>query len=171
MITSTIRKATLDDAARLSELGATIFVQSYQYSYNQEDMDAYLDETFSKQRIAEEINTETIYYYVAEADDVIVGFVKFYTFRWTPRFKGKITFEVEQLYIQKDMEGQNVGSQLMTTALDIAKQKKYKIIWLSVWENNERGIRFHQQHGFTIIGDGMFTLGKQERKYLVMCQQ
>ncbi len=171
MITSTIRKATPEDAARLSELGAAIFVQSYQYSYDQEDMDAYLDETFSKQRIAEEINTETIYYYVAEANDVIVGFVKFYTYRWTPRFKGKITFEVERLYIQKDMEGQNIGSQLITAALDIAKQKKYKIIWLSVWEHNERGIHFYQQHGFTIIGDGMFTLGKQERKYLVMCQQ
>lgn len=171
MITSTIRKATLDDAARLSELGALVFSQSYQHSYDQEDMDAYLDETFSKQRIAEEINTETIYYCVAESDDIIVGFIKFFTFRWTPRFKGKITFEVERLYIQKEMEGQNIGSQLMATALDIARNKNYKIIWLSVWENNDRGIQFHQQHGFTIIGDGVFTLGKQERKYLIMCQQ
>ena len=97
MITIAIRKATSDDAARLSELGAIVFVQSYQYPYDQQDMDAYLDETFNKQKIAEEINTETIYYYVAEADDIIIGFVKFYTYRWTPRYKGKITFEVERL--------------------------------------------------------------------------
>jgi len=169
--TLTIRKATLDDAARLSEIGATVFVQSYQHSYDQNDMDTYLDETFNKQRIAEEISTEAIYYFVAEVDDVIVGFVKFYTFRWTPRFKGKITVEVERLYIQKKMEGKNIGSRLMATALDIAQQKDYKIIWLSVWENNERGIRFHQQHGFNIIGNGMFTLGKQKRKYLIMRYQ
>lgn len=166
--TSTIRKATPDDAARLSELGATIFAQSYQHSYDQKDMDAYLDETFNKQKIAEEISTETIYYYVAEADNVIVGFVKFFTYRWTPRFQGKVTFEVERLYIQKDMEGKNIGSRLMATALDVAQQKNYKIIWLSVWKNNERGIHFHQQRGFNIIGDGMFTLGATQRKYLIM---
>jgi len=162
-----VRNATADDAARISELGATIFAQSYQHPFDQENMDAYVDEAFSKQRIAE----ETIYYYVAEADDVIVGFVKFYTYRWTPRFKSKITFEVERLYIQKNMEGQNIGSQLMAAALDVAKQKNYTIIWLSVWENNERGIRFHQQHGFDIIGDGIFALGKTERKYLIMQHQ
>ena len=171
MITITVRRVTPDDAPRLSELGATIFAQSYQYPYNQEDMDTYLDETFSKGKIAEEINAEATYYYVAEADGIIIGFVKFYTFRWTPRYKGKITFEVERLYIQKDMERQNIGSRLMTTALEVAKQKKYKIIWLSVWENNERGIRFHQQHGFIVVGDGMFTLGEQARKYLIMQQQ
>jgi len=167
----TIRKAAPDDAARLSELGATVFAQSYQHSYDQKDMDTYLDETFSKQKIAEDIATKAIYYYVAEADDAIVGFIKFYTYRWTPRFKGKITFEVERLYIQKEMEGKNIGSRLMTTALDIAHQKDYKIIWLSVWENNARGIRFHQQHGFNIIGDGLFALGKQQRKYLIMRHQ
>ena len=125
MIIATIRKATPDDAARLSELGATVFVQSYQHPYDQEDMDMYLDETFSEEKIAEEINTEAIYYYVAEIDS-IVGFIKFYTFRWTPRFKGKITVEVERLYIQKEMEGKNIGSQLMRTALNVAKQKNYK---------------------------------------------
>jgi len=171
MITIAIRNATTDDAARLSELGATVFIQSYLYSYDQQDMDAYLDKTFGKERITNEINTETVYYYVAEADDVIVGFVKFNTFMWTPRYKGKITFEVEQLYIQKDMEGQNIGSRLITSALDVARQKQYKIVWLSVWENNNRGIRFHQQHGFMIVGDGMFQLGKTERKYLIMQQQ
>jgi len=87
---------------------------------------------------------------------------------WTRRFKGKITFEIERLYIQKDMEGQSIGSRLMATALDAAKKKNYKIIWLSVWEINEKAISFHQQHGFHIIGDGMFTLGKTEQKYLVM---
>ena len=167
MITITIRKATPDDAARLSELGATVFVQSYQYPYDQQDMDSYLYDTFNKEKITEEINSETVYYYVAETD-LIVGYVKFNTYMWTPRYKGKITFEVERLYIQKDMEGQNIGSRLMTTALDAARQKGYKIIWLSVWENNERGIRFHQQHKFIIVGNGVFTLGKTERKYLIM---
>jgi len=167
MITITIRKATSDDAPRLSELGATIFVQSYKYTYDQQDMDAYLDKTFSKEKITKEINSETVYYYIAETDST-VGYIKFNTYMWTPRYKGKITFEIERLYIQKDMEGQNIGSQLTKTALNTAQQKGYKIIWLSVWENNERGIRFHQQHGFIVVGDGVFTLGKTERKYLVM---
>ena len=69
MITIIIRRATSDDAARLSELGATVFVQSYQYPYDQQDMDAYLDKTFSKEKITEEIADKTVYYYVAEADD------------------------------------------------------------------------------------------------------
>jgi len=62
----------------------------------------------------------------------------------------------------------NIGRRLMTTALDAAQQRNYKIIWLSVWENNKKAIAFHQQFGFIAIGDGTFTLGKSERKYLIM---
>jgi len=163
----TIRKATLDDVPRLSEIGATVYVHSYNYDYNQADMDAYLDSTFSKEQIIKELNCETNYYYVAETDSII-GFVKFKTWVWTPRFKGKITFEVERLYIQEDMEGKNIGSRLMQLTVEEGKKHNYTIIWLSVWENNTRAIAFHKLNGFEIIGDGIFKMGPIERKYLIM---
>jgi len=66
------------------------------------------------------------------------------------------------------MEGKNIGRHLMTTALDAAQKRGYRIIWLSVWENNKKAIAFHQQFGFVPVGKGTFILGKSERKYLIM---
>jgi len=163
----TIREAKPTDAGRIAELGQEVFLQSYQHPYDPADMDAYLKEKLGIQSIAEDLQTETVYYYVAETDR-IVGFVKFHTYMWTPRFKGKITFEVERLYIQKDMEGKSIGSRLMSKAIAVGHEKQYTIIWLSVWENNTKAISFHKQHGFEIIGDGIFTLGETECKYLIM---
>lgn len=163
----TIRKANTQDAGCLSELSKEAFQRSYPYSYDQPDMDAYLKKHLSEKKIIEDLKVPTIHYYIAETE-TIVGLVKFNTCMWTPRFKGRLTFEVERLYIQKDMEGKKIGSRLMSKTIEEGQLKNYTIIWLSVWEKNVRAISFHKRHGFTIIGDGVFRMGKSDLKYLVM---
>jgi len=130
-------------------------------------MEAYLKEHFGKEKILEELEDKNIIYFVAETDS-IVGFVKANANKWTWRFKGRLTFEVERLYVRNDMVGKNIGSRLMQTVLEVAQKKGFRIIWLSVWKNNEKPIAFHQRHGFVVIGEGTFTLGETERAYLVM---
>jgi len=163
----TIREAKAEDASRIAELGAEVFLTSHQFPHEPGVTEAYTKEHFGAEKILNDLNKDTVYYYVAVADS-IVGFVKFISCQWTPRFPGKITFEVKHLYIQPGMEGKGIGSRLMALAVDAGRRKNYKIIWLSVWENNTRAIRFHQRHGFEVIGEGEFSLGSARRKYLVM---
>jgi len=164
----TIREATSKDANRISKIGTSVFLSSYQYAHDQNDMDIYLKENFSKNKIKEDLLIKTVHYFVAETNGIVVGLVKINTNMWTWRFKGRLTLEVQRLYIPKDMEGKNIGRRLMSAALDAAEKRNYKIIWLSVWENNKKAIIFHRQFGFSIVGDGTFCMGKSKRKYLIM---
>lgn len=163
----TIRKATLEDAERIAGLSAEVFLESYRYPHEQEEMTLYLEEKFNKETISEELQDKNIIYFVT-VTDTIVGFVKVNMNKWTWRFKGRLTFEVERLYIQKDMLGKKIGSRLMTTALEAAQKRGFRILWLTVWENNKKAIAFHQRVSFSIIGDGLFTLGTTQRTYLAM---
>jgi len=40
----------------------------------------------------------------------------------------------------------------MNFALDFAKQKNYDLIWLGVWEHNERAKSFYKKFGFEDSG-------------------
>lgn len=163
----TIRRACAEDAGSISALGAKVFLESYKYPHQQEDMAAYLVKHFSKEKILKELSDKNIFYFVASAGG-LVGFIKVNANKWTWRFKGRLTFEFERLYIQNDMVGKGIGSRLMKTALKSGRTRGFRIIWLSVWKNNEKSIAFHERHGFTTIGEGVFTLGGTQRTYLVM---
>lgn len=162
-----IRKATPQDAQEIATLSTEVFEESYRYPHRPQEMAVYLKEAFNKEKISEQFKDANIHYFIA-VDEAIVGFVKINANKWTWRFKGRLTFEVERLYVQKNMEGQQIGSRLMKTALDAAQKRGFRIIWLTAWKNNERAIAFHEQNGFVIIGEGAFTLGETQRTYLVM---
>ena len=36
-------------------------------------------------------------------------------------------------------------------ALEIAKSKSFKYVWLGVWEQNLKAIRFYEKNGFNVL--------------------
>ena len=47
----------------------------------------------------------------------------------------------------------------MQACHDFAEQKGKKILWLGVWEKNQRAIDFYSKWGFEKFGDQKFVLG------------
>ncbi len=56
----------------------------------------------------------------------------------------------------------------MQKSIDIAKQKQKQIIWLGVWEKNQRAIDFYHKWGFEKFGEQNFLLGTDLQTDLLM---
>jgi ribosomal protein S18 acetylase RimI-like enzyme len=56
----------------------------------------------------------------------------------------------------------------MDACLELAKTRKYDVMWLGVWEFNPRAQRFYEKNGFRIVGKHTFILGSDPQTDLLM---
>jgi ribosomal protein S18 acetylase RimI-like enzyme len=56
----------------------------------------------------------------------------------------------------------------MDECLKIAKELKFDVIWLGVWELNPRAIKFYEKNGFYKVGTHLFQMGSDEQTDLLM---
>jgi ribosomal protein S18 acetylase RimI-like enzyme len=61
-----------------------------------------------------------------------------------------------------------VGQLLYEKAMQIARQKNADYVWLGVWEENPRAIRFYQKNGFVEFDKYIFKLGYDEQTDIMM---
>ena len=72
--------------------------------------------------------------------------------------------EIKRFYVLKEFQGKGVGKILLDKALEIALQSKVDFIWLAVWEENPKAIKFYQKNGFLEFNKHIFKLGDDEQK-------
>ena len=60
--------------------------------------------------------------------------------------------ELKRIYVLKEYHAKKIGAALMNFALDFAAEKNYEMIWLGVWEHNERAKLFYNKFGFINSG-------------------
>jgi ribosomal protein S18 acetylase RimI-like enzyme len=54
--------------------------------------------------------------------------------------------------------GLKLGHRLLQQAIDLSKEAGDKGMWLNVWKENKRAIRFYEKQGFETIGESNFVL-------------
>ena len=67
--------------------------------------------------------------------------------------------ELKRLYVTRSWHGKGVAQALMDAALDAARARGAKTLWLGVWERNERAVAFYGKYGFARVGEHTFVLG------------
>ena len=77
-------------------------------------------------------------------------------------------FEIERIYVLKAFLGQKIGQILFNKAIEIGREKNLEYVWLGVWEENHRAIKFYKKNGFEIFGKHDFVLGKDVQTDLLM---
>jgi ribosomal protein S18 acetylase RimI-like enzyme len=154
----TTRIATTSDVDLLRELGVKTFSDTFREFNTPENMRIYLMKNFSRQQIEEEVTDPAGEFLLVYDGDVCVGYARMRTSK-TPNELVAPAVEIERLYAVKEYIGKNVGGALMNSCLARAKEKKFKTVWLGVWEKNIRAIRFYEKYGFAKFGDHIFMLG------------
>jgi ribosomal protein S18 acetylase RimI-like enzyme len=76
--------------------------------------------------------------------------------------------EVARLYAMKHLIGKGAGKVLMQSGIEIAKEKNKEMIWLGVWEKNQRAIDFYTKWGFEKFDEADFLLGNDVQKDWLM---
>lgn len=69
------------------------------------------------------------------------------------------TIEIARIYATTNSIGKGVGKALMQESIKMATEKKKQVVWLGVWEKNQRAIEFYTRWGFEKFSTHIFMLG------------
>jgi len=166
-----LRFAQLDDADLLANLGATAFAQAFGADNTPEDMADYLQSSFSVDKLTEELSAQGSIFIIAEMEaGGAVGYARLLGNSTETCVTGERPIELVRIYVLQEWIGKKIGGMLMQACLTEARGRGYDVIWLGVWEKNERAIAFYQKWGFTKAGTHTFLLGKDLQHDWVMQQ-
>lgn len=163
-----IIKTTDKEIAQLQKIGRETFYETFA-SYNKEDdMNKYLNESFSYNKLAKEIADKNVAYYFSILNNQVVGYLKLNFGHSQTELKDNKAIEIERIYVLRKFQGKKVGQMLYEKAMQVAQQKSASYIWLGVWERNSRAINFYKKNGFAEFDKHIFKLGDDEQTDIMM---
>ena len=163
-----IRQASVDDAALIAEIGRRTFEETFGPDNTPEDMEMYLDESFSLDKVKAELSDPGSIFLLAYYNETLVGYAKLYEGNIPDCVKGERVVEFVRIYVIKETIGKGYGSELMSACLKKALDEGYRTAWLGVWERNESAVAFYEKWGFTKAGTQKFILGTDVQTDYVM---
>lgn len=164
----TIRKTTLHELDQLQQISRRTFSETFSGNNSAENMEKYLEEGLSLEQLTAELNNPNSEFYFAELDNNIIGYLKLNFGQSQTELKDDKALEIERIYVLQEFHGKKVGQLLYEKAIEIAKQKNADYVWLGVWEENPRAIKFYQKNGFVAFDKHLFKLGNEEQTDIMM---
>ena len=163
-----IIKAKLQDIEKLQKIGRQTFFETFSESNSEENMQKYLDEGFSIEKLTTELTDTNAEFYFAVFDEEVIGYLKLNFGDSQTELKDNKALEIERIYVSKEFHGKSVGQLLYDKAIEVAKQKNANYVWLGVWEENPRAISFYKKNGFVEFDKHIFKLGNDEQIDIMM---
>lgn len=163
-----IRKLNLSDIENLQTMSIQTFRETFEELNSEEDMQQYIVENLNAEKLKCEIANPDSEFFFAENESEILGYLKL-NFKESQTEKlDEHYFEIERIYVLKAFLGQKIGQFLLNKAIEIGREKKLEYVWLGVWEDNHRAIRFYEKNGFSVFGKHDFILGDDVQTDLLM---
>ncbi|KAG9693833.1 acyl-CoA N-acyltransferase, partial [Aureobasidium melanogenum] len=168
-----LRKATLEDATAIADLGSYVYSLTFGHSVPPEDLSAYLDEAYSHEATATEISNPNKDLIVAtDNQNQIIGFALLTRGTTDPCLEGlHKTIELQRLYVHPRAHGGGVGKLLANCLKDMARKQGFEHLWLGVWEENVKAIKIYEKLGFTRLGSHDFRTGQVVQTDFIMVKR
>lgn len=164
----TVKIADKNDAELIADMSRQTFYESFALDNTKEDMDIFLNQTFTKEALMKEVGSDRNIFLLAYDGDKPVGYVRIRENNIPPQLGADKAIEIARIYTIKTSIGKGVGSALMQKCIDIAKEKNHHTVWLGVWEHNQRAIDFYTRWGFSKFSEHDFILGNDVQRDWLM---
>ena len=158
----------MTDIDLLKSIAQQTFIETFAEVNTAADMAKYMAEKFSNEMLLAELSNQGSEFYFAQLDKRIIGYLKINSGQAQTEIPHEHALEIERIYVLQEFHGKKIGQLLYEKALDIARLKKVRFIWLGVWEENFRAISFYQKHGFVAFDKHIFRLGNDEQTDIMM---
>ena len=168
MMNTDIRKVTLDDIGNLQKISRQTFYETFSEANTEENMNNYLKDNFSVDKLTAELNDKNVEFYFATLDDTVIGYLKINFGQSQTELQDDNGIEIERIYVIKEFQGKRIGQILYNKAIEVAGQKNAEYVWLGVWEKNVRAINFYRKNGFLEFDKHIFKLGNDEQTDIMM---
>jgi diamine N-acetyltransferase len=167
-----VRKAHFEDAAYIALLGRITFQETFGHLFPiQEELNAYLNDTFSVAKIQSSLMKENNVFWLALADDLPVGFAKFKSVSWFDDADREAVSQVQKIYVLKDFLKLKLGFNLYQHIENEALRLNSKSMWLVVLQSNVKAIQFYEKIGFEKIKQHFFDIGSQHFQFDLMVKK
>jgi ribosomal protein S18 acetylase RimI-like enzyme len=154
-----IRPALPADARDLAVLGTRLWRETYEGLIPSLKLEQYLAETFGPSQQAEELADPACRTLVLAEGSALLGYA------WLRAKVPEVEvpfgnpLEVARFYLDQALHGTGAGRSLMQAVLTDAASAGHDGVWLQVWEENPRALRFYAKAGFTEVGKTVFLVG------------
>ena len=145
-----IRKATARDCGIIVALGKKTFTETYLETGSNPVVQEYIEKKLSDENIGEELCNPAAWFYIGFVDHEPVAFTRLRHDRVAKGLEDKRAIEVEHIYVLREYQGFKVGKEMMAKCIEVAMQEQFETIWLQVWQQNHKAIRFYIKAGFVV---------------------
>jgi len=163
-----IKKVYKDDVVSLQHIGGQTFFETFASSNTEANMKEYLEVGFSIEKLTGELNDENSAFYFAIDNNNVIGYLKLNFGSSQTELKDDAAVEIERIYVLSAYHGKKVGQILYDKAIEMAKERNARYVWLGVWEENPRAINFYKKNGFVEFDKHIFKLGDDEQTDIMM---
>lgn len=163
-----IRKAREEDVEVLALLGTVTYAESHGvYIEDKHDLMEYLKSSFAVDKILDEVRDIDTVFYLMYYEGLPIGYAKI-NFRscYKRNDSGKDS-ELERIYILNDYIPLKLGQELLSYIEQKIADWNVEKIWLSVYNQNDRAIRFYRKNGYNEVGQRSFVVNKSVYDNLV----
>ncbi len=153
-----ITKTSKKDAEQLRELAITTFRESHGHSASKEDIDDYINAKFTLESIEAELSDESNVFHSVFVNEELAGYSKIIYNTPYENLTQPNSTKLERLYVLEKFHDLKIGKQLMDFNLNLARENAQSGIWLYVWTENHRAVRFYKKYGFQQIAETHFLI-------------
>ena len=153
-----ILKATIQSAKQLAPIAKEAFLTAHGHSAPKEDINNYAAANFSEANFVAEISNPENHYYLVYYGNKLAGYSKVTLNTTNKNIASENATYMSRLYLLKEFYGLNLGKELFDYNIEFSKKHNQQGMWLAVWIENERAIKFYTKMGFKIVGEYDFRI-------------
>lgn len=168
MTTIEIRKATVSDLETIQKISIQTFIETFAAVNTPENIANYIKDSLNTEQLTDELNNANSQFYLAYSDTEAVGYLKINFGDAQTESFNENALEVQRIYILQNFHGKNIGQLLLDEVKKIAQITNVDSVWLGVWEENHRALRFYTKNGFIVFDKHVFIMGNDEQTDLLM---
>lgn len=168
MNTIEIRKATVSDLETIQKISIQTFTETFAAVNTPENIANYIKNSLNTEQLTAELNNLSSQFYIAYSNDEVVGYLKINFGDAQTESINENALEVQRIYVLQNFHGKNIGQLLLDEVKKIAQITNVDSVWLGVWEENHRALRFYTKNEFVVFDKHVFMMGNDEQTDLLM---
>jgi ribosomal protein S18 acetylase RimI-like enzyme len=166
-MSAVIRRANINDAEVLAELGASTFVETFGHLYKPGDLRHFLEESHTAAAYARTLANPGYALWIAERDGHAIGYAQAGPCGLPHEEVRPGDGELKRLYLRQSEQNGGVGRALMDAAMAWLERDGPRQLWISVWSENTGAQRIYARHGFEYAGENEFPVGEQRDREIM----
>lgn len=163
-----VSETSLKDLKAVQLIARETFFETFAEVNTEADMNKYLEGNFSDEKIGAELSNPDSLFFIAWEGENAIGYLKVNSGQAQTELQDQSSLEIERIYVKNAYHGKKVGQLLYEKALEIARFQNKSQLWLGVWEENPKAIRFYEKNGFVAFDKHIFKFGEDEQIDVMM---